>query len=260
MFRLIVPDEIPSEPLSRCAVSGKHQQASRPLRLAQEQAKEKDAEATHYPSRVKVGRQPRLSMARRSKRPRANASSRSGGPSIKSIRNERRRAMQDNSAKPRNFDLMSVPGLSDEARKAVKAAFDAMSTWRIETAENTEKNSERVIEKMAAAARALGWPEQIVDATRAQIQSITKMQIQTMDHMMDAWEEQIRSPNPMTASSAMLSKLKSPGFGPAGSGPNAEAFPMAAMNPMQFWMQFAGQCQKAWADSMSAMGKGRQGT
>jgi hypothetical protein len=93
---------------------------------------------------------------------------------------------------PRNFNPMSAPGLSDEARKAVNAAFDAMSTWRIETANNSEKNSEQVIEKMAAAARSLGWPEQIVDATRAQLHSITKVQIQTMDHMMDAWEEQIK--------------------------------------------------------------------
>jgi hypothetical protein len=76
---------------------------------------------------------------------------------------------------PRNFNSMSVPGLSEEARKAVNAAFDAMSAWRIETANNNEKNSEQVIEKLAAAARALGWPEQIVDATRAQLQSITKM-------------------------------------------------------------------------------------
>jgi hypothetical protein len=74
---------------------------------------------------------------------------------------------------------MSVPRHSDEARKAVNAAFDAMSTWRIEIVDNSEKNSEQVIEKMAAAAQALGWPEQIVDASRAQMQSVTKMQIQT---------------------------------------------------------------------------------
>ena len=43
---------------------------------------------------------------------------------------------------PRNFNPMSVTGLSGEARKAVNAAFDAMSTWRIETAKNSEKNSE----------------------------------------------------------------------------------------------------------------------
>jgi hypothetical protein len=153
----------------------------------------------------------------------------------------------------RNFNPMSVTGLSDEARKAVNAAFDAMSTWRIETAKNSEKNSEQVIEKMAAAARALGWPEQIVDATRAQMQSITKMQIQTMDHVMDAWEEQIKSPHPMTGSpSAMLSKLKSlPSFGPAGGWPNAGAFQMATVNPFQFWIQTAEQWQKAWADAMA---------
>ena len=154
--------------------------------------------------------------------------------------------MQDNSAKPRNFNSMSVPGLSDEARQAVNAAFDAMSAWRIETAKSNEKNSEQVIEKMAAAARALGWPEQIVDATRAQVHSITKMQIQMMDHMMDVWEEQIKAPN---ASSAILSKLKSlPTFSPAGTWPGVAG---SQMNPLGVYMQFAQQWQKAWADAMA---------
>ena len=81
------------------------------------------------------------------------------------------------------------------------------------------------------------------------MQSITKMQIQTMDQMMDAWEEQIKSPNPMTVSpSAMLSKLKYlPGISPTGSWPNASAL---ATNPMHFWVQWAEQWQKAWADAM----------
>jgi hypothetical protein len=67
-----------------------------------------------------------------------------------------------------------------------------------------------------------------------------------MDHMMDAWEEQIKSPNPTTRSpSAMLSKLKSlSSFSPASTWPNAEAFQTAAMNPFQLWMQFAEQWQK----------------
>jgi hypothetical protein len=166
--------------------------------------------------------------------------------------------MQDNSVKSRDFNSMSVAGLSDEARQAVNAAFDAMSAWRMDIANSNEKNSGQVIEKMAAAARALGWPEQIVDATRAQLQSITKMQIQMMDHMMDVWEEQIKSPNPMTASSAMLSKLKSlPGV-PAGTWPNADALAGAAMNPMQFWVQWAEQCQKAWADAVGVGVGGRR--
>src|SRR5215467_10848812 len=155
--------------------------------------------------------------------------------------------MQNKSEKvsPRKLDPMSASGLSKEVRKAVDEAFEAMSTWCIEAADVSEKNSERVIEKMAAAARALGWPEQIVEATRAQMQSITKMQIQTMDHMMDAWEEQIKSPNP----SAMMSKLKSMSdFGPAANWPN-NVF-QNGMNPFQAYAQFAEQWQKAWTDAM----------
>ena len=154
---------------------------------------------------------------------------------------------------PRNFNPMSVPGLSSEARKAVTAVFDAMSNWRTETITNNEKGIEQVMEKMTGAARALGWPEQIVDATRVQMQSISKIQIQTMDHMMDAWEEQIKSPN---MPSAMISKLKSlPSFGAAGSWLNADALQKGAMNPFQFYVQFAEQWQKACAEAMTFWGK-----
>jgi hypothetical protein len=146
----------------------------------------------------------------------------------------------------RKFDPMAVPGLSNEAGDAVNAAFDAMSTWRTEAVNNNEKNLEQVIEKMAVAARALGWPEQIVDATRSQMQRVTKTQIQTMDQLVDAWEEQIKSPNP----TGMLYKLNSiPGFDPAGTW--AKAAGMSAMNPMQFYMQFTEQWQKAWSDAMA---------
>jgi hypothetical protein len=151
----------------------------------------------------------------------------------------------------RNFNPTLALGISDDARKALNAAFDAMSTWRTETVNNSEKNLERVIDKIATAARTLGWPEEIADTTRTQIQAITKMQIQMMDQMMDAWEEQIKDPNP---SSAILSKLKSlPTLGAAGSWPGAAASQMA--NPMGAYMQIAQQWQKAWADAMAFWAK-----
>ncbi len=63
-----------------------------------------------------------------------------------------------------------------------------------------------------------------------------------IDQMMDAWEEQIKSPDP----SAMLSKLKPlSSFGPAGSWPNFGD--VSTMNPMQFVEQW----QKAWSDAMA---------
>src|SRR5262249_16903178 len=138
--------------------------------------------------------------------------------------------------------------LSDDARKAVNAAFEAMSTWRMEAVNSSEKNGERVIDKMAAAARALGWPEQIVDVARSQLQTITKMQIQAMDYMMDAWEEQLKSPN---SPSAILSKLQSlPNFGQTGGWPGADN-QKAALNPFPAYMQFAEQWQKTWANALS---------
>ena len=149
----------------------------------------------------------------------------------------------------RSFKPMAVPGLKKEVRDAVNAALKAMSSWRKDVADTSEYNGRRVIEKMAAAAAELGWPEQIVDAARAQMQSVAEMQIQALDHLMDAWEEQLKLPNPTAASpSAMLSTL---GLGLAGTWPNLEALQKAAMNPLQFWMQFAAQWQKSSADTMT---------
>jgi hypothetical protein len=133
----------------------------------------------------------------------------------------------------------------------VNGALKAMSTWRNELADMSEKNGKHVIEKMAAAAAALGWPEQVVEATRTQLQSIASMQIKTMDQMMDTWEEHVKLPNAVTASpSAILLKLKSlPGLGST-AGWSPEAFQKAAMNPLQLWMQQMEHAQKSWADML----------
>jgi hypothetical protein len=161
-------------------------------------------------------------------------------------------------AKPRDFNLTSVPGLTNEAREAVNEALKAMSDWRNEIADTSEKNGKRVIEKMAAAAAALGWPEQIVAAARTQMLSAVEVQIKTIDHMIDVWEEQAKLPNPMTASpSAMLSKLT--GFAHpisfSAAWPSADVFKGAAMNPLQLWVPLAEQWQKACADTMAVWGK-----
>jgi hypothetical protein len=160
----------------------------------------------------------------------------------------------------RNFDSMSIPGLGKEAQEAANAALKAVSAWRNELVEANEKNGKRVLDKMAAAVSALGWPEQVVDAARTQMQSIAEMQIKTMDQVMDAWQEQLKSPNPMASPSAMLSKLKSlPGFAGSGHWPSTEEMQKAAANPLQFWLQFATQWQKSWEQAMKQWGAGMKG-
>lgn len=138
-------------------------------------------------------------------------------------------------------------GLAPEARSAVNAAFDAMAAWRAEAVDHSEKGLEQVLESMAAAARALGWPDQVVEATCGQIQAVSKMQIKTIDAVMDAWEEQITSASPP---SVMLSKLR--------SSLAADVWPgtqIAAMNPFLLYIQIMQQWQKACADASASWPK-----
>jgi len=151
---------------------------------------------------------------------------------------------------PRSLNPLS-PELSDEARKAMKAAFDAMSNWQTDVVNNNEKHLERVIDKIAAAAEALGWPEEIAETARTQMQVINKMQAQMMDHMISAWEEQLHSPS---ASTEILAKLRSMPTLPIGSWPGAASSQMA--NPFEAYMQITQQWQKAWANAMAPWMKG----
>lgn len=149
----------------------------------------------------------------------------------------------------RNFN----PKLTDEAQEAISEAFDAMSDWHAEMASTSEKNSKKVIAKMAAAARAQGWPDEIVGAIGAQMQGISKMQLEMMDRIVDAWKEQIKSPNPMANFPlAMMSKLQAwPGLPSQVTWPTTESFSQLSANPTQFWMQMGEQWQKNWAQAMT---------
>lgn len=148
------------------------------------------------------------------------------------------------------FDPMSIPRLSRREWEAVNATFEAMSTWRSEIANSNEKNIKRVIEKMAAAAAELGWPEQVVDAARTQLQNLTETQIKTMDQVMGAWEEQLKLRD--HSPSAGVNKFGSPGSWPA------DAFQMGVTTPFQFWMSLAGQWQKSWTDMMTSWTTGQR--
>jgi hypothetical protein len=151
----------------------------------------------------------------------------------------------------RSFDPASLAGLSDGARSAVNAAFDAMTSWRSQTVDLSEKGLEQVFESMASAARALGWPDQIVEATYGRMQAVSKMQIQTIDNVMDAWQEQIKSASPP---SVMLSKLRSSSNG-GPVWPGIAPSQIAAMNPFMVYMQIMEQWQKAWADATASWPK-----
>jgi hypothetical protein len=174
----------------------------------------------------------------------------------------------------------------DEAKKAYAAAVDAMSGWRNELADVADRNSSTVFDKMGAAAKTMGWPSELVDMTKSQMQQGTKMQLQMMDQIMDVWEQQAKTPGagmPNVGQMPNMPNFQNP-FAAFGGGATQNGFPgmpdftkmmmggmgggMGGMpdftkmmmggqsgmpNPMQFWMQAAEACQKNWAMAMQSV-------
>lgn len=161
-----------------------------------------------------------------------------------------------NSLNPRITESVGL-----EARDAMNAVFDALSAWRDEVAASTERCSELVLDKMAPAARAMGWPKEIVEASRAQLVQASKMQMHMIDQLMDAWQQQLKSPIP----SQFMAQLRP--FSGIGFGPTTE-MSGSAIGPAQFWMQAAEMWQRNWASALSMcagqapgmMGPGDRGT
>ncbi len=138
-------------------------------------------------------------------------------------------------------DLRATQGLPREAREAIEAVFDALSAWRDEVGASTERYSETVLDKMAAAARALGWPKELVEASHKHLVQASKMQMHVIDQLMDAWQKQLTSPmaDPFMA---QLRTLPGAGFG---------LTPETMSNPLGFWMQAAEMWQRNWESALS---------
>ena len=140
-----------------------------------------------------------------------------------------------------SLNSRATQNLPREAREAIKAVFDALSEWRAELNTSTERYSERVLAKMAAAARALGWPKELVDASHQHLVQASKAQMHVIDQLMDAWEKQLTAP----ASDQFMTQLRtlpSAGF---------DVMPGAMSNPFGFWMQAAETWQRNWESALS---------
>ena len=138
-------------------------------------------------------------------------------------------------------DSRVIQSLPREAREATKAVFDALSEWRDEVGASTERYSETVLDKMAAAARALGWPKELVEASHKHLAQASKMQMYVIDQLMDAWQKQLTSPT-SDQFMAQLRTFPSAGFG---------AMPEAMSAPLDFWMQTAEMWRRNWESALS---------
>ena len=136
-------------------------------------------------------------------------------------------------ASSRGSQLTQV--LPRETREAIEAVFDALSAWRHEIGACAERHSETVLDKMGAAARALGWPKELVEASHKHLAQASKMQMHVIDQLMGAWQKQLTSPT-SDQFIAQLGKLPSPGF---------------TATPIDFWMQTTEMWRRNWESALA---------
>jgi hypothetical protein len=136
-----------------------------------------------------------------------------------------------------------VEGLGTEARETMTAVFDALSEWRGEVGASTERYNKIVLDKMATAARAVGWPNELIEVSRTHLMQVSKMQMQLIDQLMDTWQQQLKSPMP----GEFMAQLRPYR---AESGTTSGIAGMAT-TPVELWMQAAGTWQRnltsAWS-------------
>lgn len=149
---------------------------------------------------------------------------------------------------PKTSPLTNPMGLSEEAKRSVNATFEALTEWRDSVAGSTDRYTAKVFDNMAAAGRSMGWPDQIIEATRGQMQQASRLQLQMIDQLMDAWQRQLNNP---TAGLQLPTSFPGAGQIPGMGGmPDLSSF--GAMAPLQMWMQAAEMWQKSWSQAMSS--------
>lgn len=144
-------------------------------------------------------------------------------------------------------------GLTKELREGVASAFDTLSQWRDGIDAVNERYLNKVLDQTSDVARSMGWPEEVIGATRKHLMSISKAQTDMIDQVMDSWKHQL--------SSATSPMSIPPGFSRGMRGitsPFAGALPQFnPLEPWTFWFETAELWQSMWV-AAAPRGDGRR--
>src|SRR5262245_26046772 len=143
-------------------------------------------------------------------------------------------------------EIRNVTWLNAEAREAVMEAFNAVSRWRDEIAGANDRYLANVLDQVAAAQRAQGWPNSVTVATREQLLQASKVQTQLIDQLMADWAQQLtaRGPSPDPA------RVRAPSI----ANPWAELMRLGeiTLTPFKIWLNAAEALQRSWAEALRA--------
>jgi cellobiose-specific phosphotransferase system component IIA len=145
-------------------------------------------------------------------------------------------------------EIGRLTSLSSESRRAVTSAFEALEQWRDEIFSANDRCLTKALDQMAAAHRAMGWPDHVTAAAREHLLKASKVQTHMIAQVMDGWERQLKSQDVCRGVPAGLT-FQVPGF----SDPVSEMVRLAEMTlvPFKLWIQAAEAWQRNWAAAMS---------
>ena len=150
-------------------------------------------------------------------------------------------------------DIGKLRSLSSQSRQAVTNAFEALEQWRDEVFAANDRCLTNVLDQMAAAHRAMGWPDHVTAAARENLLKASKAQTHMIDQVMDAWERQLKSLDiPQGMPAGLMFQM--PAFsGAAFSDPVFEMMRFGEMTlvPFRLWVQAAEAWQRSWVAAMS---------
>jgi hypothetical protein len=143
--------------------------------------------------------------------------------------------------------------LNKDTRRQVADAFDALAHWRDEISAANERCLAKAVDRMAAAQRAIGWPEHAIGAAKAPLLKTAQVQTHMIDQIMDAWERQLKSVHDLSGLPEAQPRAPEPSgsaFGDPVSG--MVRLSEMALVPFKLWVEAAEAWQRNWADLMSA--------
>jgi hypothetical protein len=148
------------------------------------------------------------------------------------------------------LDIQGLTSLSNEAREAVTAAFDAVARWRNEIVSVNERWLTKVLDQVTDAHRALGWPEQVTRAARENFRQASKIQSHMIDQAMDAWQQQLKTQHARSGIPGFIFQAPAPSQSTI---PASEMirFSEMALAPFKLWIEAAETWQRTWMTAMS---------
>jgi hypothetical protein len=147
------------------------------------------------------------------------------------------------------LDIQKLTSLSNEARKAVAEAFDALEHWRNEVRAANERCLTKVCDQVTNAHRALGWPEQATNAAKEHFLKASSIQSQMIEQAMDLWQQQLEAQNWRSGVPGSFQ----PPTPSQSTRPTSELMRFGGTTlPFMLWIEAAQAWQRAWISTMSA--------